>query len=260
MDSKHLRVVVGVLLVLSLAACGGKKPKEPVPGNLPGDQALYDDGTAALKKENWEKGRTLLQQLVDSYPQSSLAPKARMAIADSYYRQNDDTGRAQATVEYQTFISLYPFSESAAYAQFQLGMIKFRRMRIATRDQTETRDALKDFEKVVSEYPGSEYATQAKEKIAACRDRLAEHELNVAVFYVKRRAYDSALPRLKKIVEDYPSFSQADEVLFQIGECLTKLGKKEEAISYFQKVSGSRPQGPLALKASERIKQLGGAQ
>ncbi len=256
MDSKRLRFVIACALLLGAVACGGNNPKE-APGALPGDQALFDDGTAAMKDEDWEKGRTLLQQLVDAYPQSSLAPKARIAIADSYFRQNDETNRAQATVEYQAFISLYPFSESAAYAQFQLGMLKFRQVRIASRDQTETRDALRLFEKVVSEYPGSEYVEQARQKIAECRDRLAEHELVVALFYFKTKSYDAALPRLQRIVADFPDFSRLDEVYYNIGDALARTGKNDEAIPYFRKVAESKPTGPLAAKANERIRELG---
>lgn len=258
MDSRRVRILATiVLLTAALGACGGKQaPKPAGPVTLPGDQALFDQGTQALEKKDWERGRTLLQQLVDSYPQSSLAPKARIAIADSHFAQNDEIHRAQATVEYQAFISLYPFSESAAYAQFQLGMIKFRRIRIASRDLTEARDAMKEFGKVVSEYPNSSYAEQAREKIKECRARLAEHELVIAEFYLKQKSYEAALTRLKTLLNEFPEFPEAGRVYYRMGECAEKLGKRDDAITYYQKAADATSSGEYGPRAKEKLKEL----
>ncbi|MEW6363321.1 MAG: outer membrane protein assembly factor BamD [Acidobacteriota bacterium] len=254
MDSTRLRLI---LLLLILAVGCGKNPKPTTPANIPSDQVLYDQGTAALEKEDWDKGRTLLQQLVDSYPQSALAQRARIAIADSHFKQNDETHRAQAAVEYQTFISLYPFSEWAAYSQFQLGMLRFRRMRIAARDQTETRDALQAFQRVVSEYPGSQYADQARQKAVECQDRLAEHELTVGIFYYKRKSYASAVSRFKLVMAEYPNFSQMDKLYFYLGESLAKDGKRDEAVPYYQKVADKSPPSEYKQKSLERLREFG---
>ncbi len=253
MDLRSLWCVTIVLCLL--VACGGNPKPSSTPENLPGDQALYDQGTAAMAKEDWDKARTLLQQLVDAYPQSSLTPRSRIAIADSYYKQDDEAHRAQAEVEYMAFISLYPFSELAAYSQFQVGMLKFQHLRIPSRDQENTQEALKAFQKVVSEYPASEYADQAKEKIQECRNRLAAHELGVGTFYLKRKSYDAAQTRLKKLIVDYPGFSQMDAAYYYIGESLLKMGKKDDAIPYYQKLTEGKP-GEYSSKAAGRLREI----
>ncbi len=254
MDLRRLWIVTLPLWLL-LAGCG-EKPKPAEPGKLPGDQALFDDGMKSLEKKDWDKARTLLQQLVDSYPQSSLTPKARIAIADSHFKQDDEVHRAQAQVEYQAFISLYPFSEQAAYSQYQIGLLKFNHLRISSRDQADTLEALKAFQKVVSDYPGSEFAPQAKEKVAACKDRLADHELVVGIFYYKRKSYDSAVARLRQLQKDYPDFSGMDSVYFYMAESLMKLGKKDEALPYYQRLSDGKP-GPFKQKAADRLREAG---
>jgi len=255
MDSRRLWYVIIVLVFLT--ACGGGTPS-PVatPTNLPGDQALYDQGMAAMEKKDWERGRTLLQQLVDGYPQSSLAQRSRVAIADSYCRQDDETHRVQAEVEYQAFISLYPFSDLAAYSQYQIGMLKFEHIRIAARDQENTWEALRAFQKVVSEYPASEYADKAKEKIEECRDRLAEHELTVGVFYFKRKSYESSVSRLKALLSEYPNFTQMERALYYLAESLSKLGRDEEALPYYRKLAEGKP-GEYTSKAEKRLREIG---
>ena len=85
----------------------------------------------------------------------------------------------------------------------------------------------------------------------------AQHNLEVARWYLtKRKAYEGARDRLQEIIDTYPDFSRMDEVVFLMGEAHYKLGKKDKARDYYNKLLKVYPDSELVKKARERLDEL----
>src|SRR5438876_11619237 len=105
------------------------------------DKILYDRAIVDIKKGRHEVGRLNLQTLINTYPDSEYLAKAKLAIADSYFKEGGSTGLTQAVAEYTDFITFFPFLDEAAYAQMQIGMAHYRRMEKSDRDGSEALEA-----------------------------------------------------------------------------------------------------------------------
>ncbi len=244
-----------LLMVLILNPVCKKQQLEIDPEIASSDEALFKMGEQFIKKDP-EKARLYLRQVIDSFPKSFYAQRAKLAIADSYFHQGDEGSMILAASEYREFISLFPLSPSAPYAQYQIAMTFFEKSLKPGRDQTKTEQALAEFRQVVNKYPLSEEATMAREKIKVCEQRLAEHSLGIAKLYYKRRAYRATIDRLKEILSKYPSFSKLDEVFFFLGDSYYRSNQTEESVPFFTKLISDYPQSDFAEKAQERMEEI----
>ena len=240
-------------LLISPSCKKGKT--EIAPEIAASDEALYKLGETYIKK-NPEKARIYMRQVIDSFPKSFYAQRAKLAIADSYFQKGDEGNLILAISEYREFISLYPLSPSAPYAQLQIGTSYFNKALKAGRDQTKTQQALEEFRRIITTYPMSEEAETAREKITVCEERLAEHTLGIGELYYKMRAYKASISRLREILTEYPNFTKMDEVYFYLGDSYYKAGIIEEGIPYFSKLITDFPQSKWSQKAQKRMEDL----
>ncbi len=219
------------------------------------DEALFKLGEEYLKKDP-EKAILFLRQVIDSFPKSFYAQRAKILIADSYFKKGDEANLILAAAEYREFISLYPTSPSVPYCQYQIAMTYFKNALKPGRDQSKTVQALQEFRKVVANYPSSEYARMAEEKIKDCENRLAEHEFSIGEFYYKTRAYRAAIGRLSDILTKYPEFKKMDAVYYYIGDGYFQSRNYEAALPYFTKLVSDFPNSKFIKKAQERLKAI----
>jgi outer membrane protein assembly factor BamD len=248
--------ILGFLLLVLIWGTVCKKQQLVIdPEIASSDELLFKMGEQFIKKDP-EKARLYLRQVIDSFPKSFYAQRAKLAIADSYFHQGDEGSMILAASEYREFISLFPLSPSAPYAQYQIALTYFEKSLKPGRDQTKTEQALAEFRQVVNKYPLSEEATMAREQIKMCEQRLAEHSLGIAELYYKRRAYRATIDRLKEILSNYPSFSKLDEVFFFLGDSYYQSNQIEESIPFFTKLISDYPQSNFAEKAQERMDEI----
>lgn len=243
-----------IFLVFSWVSCG-KKETVIDPEIASNDELLFNLGMESIKKDP-EKGRLYLRQVIDSFPKSFYAQRAKLAIADSYFEKGDEGSMIIAASEYREFISLFPLSPSASYAQYQIGMTFYKKALKPGRDQTKTEQALVEFKKVITNYPLSDEAKLTEEKIKDCEERLAAHTLSIGELYYKRSAYKAATSRLIDILTAYPNFSEMDRVYFYLGDSYYKWEKVEESIPYFRKLVTDYPESKYAEKALERMEEI----
>jgi len=253
MKKLSLALIVSFLCIIISFGCG-KKTTEISPDVASSDEALFKLGEKYIKKDP-EKARLYLRQVIDSFPKSFYAQQAKLAIADSYYRKRDEGSMIIAASEYREFISLFPYSPSAPFAQHQIGMTFYRKALKPGRDQTKTKQALAEFKKVVTNYPLSEEAKSAQEKILDCEERLAEHTLHIGVYYYRVKAYTAAISRLTEILTNFPNYSRMDRVYYYLGDSYYKAKLVEQSIPYFTKLITDFPQSKLAKKAKERLEE-----
>ena len=254
MRIKLLFSFFALVLILTGPACQ-KKSVEIDPEIASSDEALFKMGEQYTKKDP-EKARLYLRQVIDSFPQSFYAQRAKLAIADSYFYQGDEGSMILAAAEYRDFISNFPISPSAPYAQLQIALTYFNKALKPGRDQTKTEQALLEFKKVINDFPLTEEAKIARENIKICEEQLAEHTLSIGELYYKRKAYKAAISRLKDILSNYPSYSELDKVFFLLGDSYYKAGQDQESIPYFTKLISDYPQSKYAKMAQERMEEI----
>lgn len=252
-----MRIFIGILSLLLIfggPACK-KKSLQIDPEIASSDEALFRTGEQFIKK-NPEKARLYLRQVIDSFPKSFYAQRAKLAIADSYFHQGDEGSMILAASEYRDFITNFPLSPSAPYAQLQIAVSFFKKKRKPGRDQTKTEQALLEFKRLITDYPLSDEAKEAREKVKVCEEYLAAHTLSIGKLYYKRKAYPAAISRLKDILSNYPIFSGLDEVFFFIGDSYYKMSQTEESIPYYTKLISDYPQSKFVKKAQERMEEI----
>ncbi len=247
-----------LLTLLALTALGPgckKQSVEITPDLAASDEALYKLGEFEIKKDV-EKGILYLRQVIDSFPKSFYAQRAKLLIADAYFRKGDESNMILAAAEYREFIRTYPYSPSAAYSQYQIAMTFHRKMLKPGRDPSKTIQALAEFRKVIADYPASDQAKLAQEKIKDCEERLAAHGAEIAIGYHNRRAYRASISRLTEIMSTYPEYSRLDKIYFFLGDCHLMMRQYDQAVPYLTKVVTDYSGGKLAKTAAKKLAEI----
>jgi len=250
-----------VVLVAALSACGGShRPGLVPPGTSEPDLFLFEKGTAALNAKKWLTAREFFKQVVETYVQSPYRPDSKLGMGDTYLGEGTSEALVLAINEFREFLSYYPTNRRADYAQFKLGLAHFRQMRAAQRDQTETREAVKELQVFVERYANSSLIEEGRAKLRAARDRLSESSYEVAYFYYKQRWYPGAISRFKELIKDDPGFTRRDAVYFYYAEALVRQKQEAEALPLYERLVNEFEKSEFLVEAQRRIEELKQAQ
>jgi len=215
------------LAALALGGCGAftKKDEQSVT-----PEALYARGIKLVDDGSYEPGIKVLEALTARFPFSDSARQARLDLIYAYYRAHEKESAIDAA---DTFIRENPTHPRIDYAYYMKGLVYFERSpnfleRWFSVDLSERppQDARKSFDallRVVSQYPNSEYAPDARQRMIYLRNRLAEYEIHVADYYVRRGAYVAALDRARYVIETYDGAPSTRRALEITVECYSKL-------------------------------------
>jgi outer membrane protein assembly factor BamD len=248
-------LVAAALLALS-AACATGDPRTPPTGTPEPDRFLYERGTENLGRKRWLVAREYFRQLVDSYPQSPYRADGKLGIGDSYMGERSAEGYVLAANEFREFLSFYPTHARAHYAQFQLAMVSFRQMRSPMRDQTETRDAIRELETYVARYADKPLIDEARQRLREAKDRLADWDTGVAEHYFRIKWYPGVLGRLEPLVKNDPGYTRRDEVYYMLGESYARINRPAQALVYFERLVSEFEQSERLDEAKKRIAEL----
>ena len=152
------------LLVLALlTSCGFRRKKYENPitkDTQQPDKVLFDKAIDDLERGRYEVARLTLQTLMNTYDTSEYLAKAKLAYADSWFREGGTHGLAQAEAEYKDFILFYPTLEESAEAQEKVCMIHYRQMEKADRDPQHALRAEDECRNVLVQFPNSKFAPE----------------------------------------------------------------------------------------------------
>ncbi len=184
------------------------------------DKQLYDKAEEAIKHGRFDVGRLDLQTLLNTYPESQFMMRAKLAIADSWYKEGGTAALTQAEQEYKDFITFFPNAPEAAEAQMRVGDIYFRQMDKPDRDYTTTVHAEQEYRLMLQQFPESTLVPQANQRLREVQETLASRETNIASFYGTRTPpnYPAAIARYQTVVDSYPLYSHMDDVLIGLGD------------------------------------------
>jgi outer membrane protein assembly factor BamD len=141
--------------------------------------------------------------------------------------QAGDYTTAETSAE--RFLKDYPNSPDASYILYLQANSYYMQIPDISRDQEKTAKAMETFQAVVTKYPKSEYADDAKYKVTVTQDQLAGKEMSIGRFYLTRRNYTAAINRFRNVLQYYQTTRHAPEALYRLVEAYLGLGITEEA-------------------------------
>jgi outer membrane protein assembly factor BamD len=251
-------LAVPLLATLVLAGCFGRKKQKPEAGTAAEpDKVLFERAIEDIKHNHYEVARLTLQTLMNTYPDSEYLAKAKLAIADSYFKEGGTAGLTQAVNEYKDFITFFPFLDEAAYAQMQVAMAHYRRMEKADRDRTEAKFAEDEFQSFLQKYPSHPLAAQGEQRLREVQEVLADGEFRIARFYYIKGSRRAAAARLLELTNRYPLYSQADRAMWMLATVFDRAEKGEVAAQYYSRIVRDYPLSGLVDDAKARLTKLG---
>jgi outer membrane protein assembly factor BamD len=252
-----LGVLLSVLFVLFTSACSGDQGRIPT-GTLEPDKLLFDRGTTALNDRKWATAREYFRQIVDGYPQSPFRADSKIGVGDTYLGEGGAANAVLAAAEFKEFLSFYPTHPRADYAQYKLAMAHYSQMARPERDQSETKEAIAEFEAFFERFPNSELTPEVRQKYRDARDRLSESEYRVGLFYYRSRWWPGAADRFRTVLKNDPEFTSRDAVYFYLAETLRSAGPSNhaEALAYYERLMTEFEQSEYLEDARKRILEL----
>jgi outer membrane protein assembly factor BamD len=214
-----LLLVVVFAALFMMAGCSSSSEDDSIFKDMTAKQ-IFDEAEVALVDEDYTKAIRYYEALDAMYPFSEYSQQGMLDSIYAYY-ENGDTALAAATAD--RYIHLYPRSDNVDYAYYMKGLADFDQPRgtlakvlpmdASYRDPGTQAQAYTDFSALVTRYPNSRYAPDARQRMVYLRNMFAQSELNVAEFYMNRKMYVAAANRSSYIVETYPQAPQTERAL-----------------------------------------------
>jgi outer membrane protein assembly factor BamD len=221
-----------ILSCLILAACSAqeKRPEEL------SEREFYEQARKAMEDNNFLIASERLKQLESRYPFGQYAEQAQLELI---YTQHMMADMESSLASAERFIRLHPLHKQVDYAYYMRGLSvyelgfsfveRYTPSEQARRDPTPFRDAFNHFDELVRRYPNSQYNEDAQKRMIFLRDRLAQYEIGVGRFYMKRHAYLAAAQRGERVMLNYQGTSVVDDALALQVEAYKLLGQEFES-------------------------------
>lgn len=220
-------ILISIFIIVT--ACGKddnliKKPEEIPPLNV-----LYKAAFDLYEQGDWNRSIELFQKVETRYSFSEWAPRATLMIMYIYY----EAGESIKALEYANkFKKTNPRNKNINYVDFIIALTFYERINVVSRDQTNTRAALKQFQSILKKYPNSIYAEESKYKIDLINEQLAGNEMYIGRYYMKKGKWIAAIKRFQIVINQYDTTIFSKEALHRLVEIYYRLGNINEAKKY----------------------------
>ncbi|SDT93935.1 outer membrane protein assembly factor BamD [Halopseudomonas salegens] len=245
MPMKHILLIA---LMVLLTACASNRG---VIDESLSESELYQQAQQDLESRNYAAAIEKLQALESRYPFGRYAQQAQLELIYAYY-QNIEPEASRAAAE--RFIRLHPQHPNADYAYYIRGMASFTRdqgvferflpLDMTRRDPGGARDSFNEFAQLVSRYPDSRYAPDARLRMVYLRNLLAAYDAHVGHFYLKRGAYVAAANRGRYIVENFQQTPSVSDGLALMVEAYQRLALNDLADAALLTLQSNYPEHP----------------
>jgi outer membrane protein assembly factor BamD len=214
-------------------------------------EELYQAGHASMVGGNWARAEINFRKLIAQYPYGAYTEQALMETAYAQYKAGkmDD---AVSTID--RFIRTYPTQRNVPYMYYLRGLAnsgrdaiflqRVWRLDASRRDLATPMQAYNDFNLLTQRYPNSRYSADGRERMVALRNLFARHELDSALYYVRREAYVSAANRARYLLETYPQSEYQNDAVAVLAESYTQLGNDTLAADARRVLAQNAPQHP----------------
>ena len=209
---KNLYFLRYFLIVLLMVSCSSN---EELPDERLVEKELYDQAQSRLKSASYSTAIISLESLESRFPFGRYAEQAQAELIYAYYMNSQFEASESAA---QRFINLHPRHSHTGYAYYMKGLAAFTddaglfsryfQSDLAKREVIMAQKSFDELSEFITRYPDSKYVPHAKQRMIYLRNLLAEHEIYVANFYMKRGAYLAAIGRAKYVIEHLPNTPQ----------------------------------------------------
>ena len=219
---------ISLLLCLAAPLLGGcgSSDKDKAKGPTPPVEVLYNNGLDAVNDKRYTTANDQFNALEQNYPFSTWAVNAQIMQGYSQYLENKYTD-AIATLD--RFIQLHPVHRDIAYVYYLRALCYYEQIADIERDQQGTEQAMSALQEVVTRFPNTSFASDARLKIDLCRDHLAGKEMEIGRYYQKQHLYQAAVGRFQKVVDEYQTTAHVPEALARLVEVYLVLGLRDQA-------------------------------
>lgn len=218
-----------LLAALLLGGCGALKESDDTAGWSA--QKLYAESKEAMTAGIWDKAVKYLEKLEARYPYGRYAQQAQLDIAYVHWKAGE---RALAIAAADRFIKLYPNHPNVDYAYYLKGLINFNENTglltlidspdLSERDSKGTRESFEAFKELALRFPDSKYTEDAQARMRYLVNLLAQYEVHVARYYMKRGAFVAAANRAQFAVQNYARAPALEEAVFIMVKAYDSLG------------------------------------
>jgi outer membrane protein assembly factor BamD len=257
-----VRLLGIALLGLSLSLSGCKSWRHKKDQGVASAEVGYERANKQLKDSNFQAAVKSYEQVTSKFPFSEPAKQARIDLIYAYYRMGEKESAADAA---DSFIRENPTHPRVDYAYYMKGLIYFERsqnflerifkVNMAARPPQDARKSFDAFARVVSQYPQSEYAPEAHQRMVYIRNRLAEYNLVVARYYFDLGAYAGAIARAREVLETYDGAPGTHEALQILSKSYRALGMDDLARDSDQLLAANstNPTAPTEPNPSHKL-------
>lgn len=231
----------------------GEKYEMKITPDVPAEK-IYDDGLGRMKSADHDGAAKKFAQLSRNYPYSEWARRGLIMEAYANYEAQKWEDAITAS---KSYLSKYPNSKDAAYAQYLLAMSNYNQIPDVTRDQDRSEKALQALQELVEKYPKSEYVSDARSRIQIARDQLAGKEMEIGRYYLERRNFTAAINRFREVVAKYQTTRHVEEALERLTEAYLALGITQEAQTAAAVLGHNFPDSPWYKDAYALLKSGG---
>lgn len=223
-----LPLVSALLFAGLLAGCASTKD-DPTAGWSP--NRIHAEAKDELDSGAYDKAVPLFEKLEG---RAAGTPLAQQAQIDKAYAQYKSGEKAQAVATLDRFMKLHPASPALDYALYLKGLVNFNdnlglfsfisRQDLSERDQKAAKDSFEAFSELVTRFPESRYAPDARQRMTYIVNSLAQYEVHVARYYYQRGAYVAAINRAQSALADYQDVPALEEALYILIQSYDALG------------------------------------
>ncbi|MCZ4345786.1 outer membrane protein assembly factor BamD [Devosia sp. J2-20] len=228
LTSRAARFLTIALVTAVLAGCSlfgpSKVKEEPI---IPA-ATLYQKALDDMDRQYFQTAIKSLEQLDRQHPRDPLTEKSKLMQVFANYRANQ---LDEAILAADRYLAVYPNGKDAPYVMYLKGNSYFAQIKDITRDQQLSADAIETYQLLISNYPRSEYAKDAKEKLLIAYDQLAGKEMSVGRYYLGNGQYTAAINRFRVVVETWQTSTHIEEALYRLTEAYLSLGLTNEAMT-----------------------------
>ena len=230
------RIFFLYLLLLFISGCSflDKKDFDNDPANGWTVEKLYSEAKKAMESGNYEKAVKYYEFLETRYPFGVVGRQSLLDLAYVYYKSEKYD---EALTSCDRFIRLYPQNPSVDYAYYLKGLVNFDRGRgladrflaidKSQRDPGAALKAFQAFKELGERFPDSVYLKDAQQRMVYLRNLLAQYEINVANYYMRRGAFIAAANRARYVVENYERTALVPDALAIMAKCYKILEMKD---------------------------------
>jgi outer membrane protein assembly factor BamD len=175
-----------------------------------------------------------------------------LKIADAQFANKN---YIEAGTSYESFRKFHPNNANAPYALFRLGLCNYNQITGIDTDQTPVTNAFETFESFLRQYPSSEYAAEAREKLADCVIKQVQYEIYIGRFYLHFGKYKAAAKRLEECLDRYPQSPILDEALFYLEKAYFSNNEKEKGKVTYNRLLFRFPTSKYLKEAGKYLKK-----